>query len=153
MELHRLVMLLMKWLMKRQYIHVLEIPIHRILKPSWVPWWMILSKRVIIVCALPVLSAWWRGGDWCRNWMIGISTLKADKGLALQDIIAGLYDYIATITFSAASRVYLLDQLAQVEWVILSSVFPDDNLSLTQLRVSDIDYRREEVRNYSWRRC
>jgi replication factor C subunit 3/5 len=44
-----------------------------------------------------------------------ISTLKADKGLALQDIIAGLYDFIATISFAAQTRVYLLDQLAQVE--------------------------------------
>lgn len=47
-----------------------------------------------------------------------ISTLKADKGLALQDIIAGIYDFIATVEFSAPTRVYLLDQLAQVECVL-----------------------------------
>lgn len=46
---------------------------------------------------------------------VDISKLKAEKGLALQDIIAGVYDYVATIEFSPATRVYLLDHLAQVE--------------------------------------
>lgn len=41
--------------------------------------------------------------------------MKAEKGLALQDIIAGVYDYVSTVVFSAATRVYLLDHLAQVE--------------------------------------
>lgn len=51
----------------------------------------------------------------CSRCGLGISTLKAEKGLALQDIISGIYDYVATIVFPAQTRVYILDQLAQVE--------------------------------------
>lgn len=47
----------------------------------------------------------------------GISSLKAEKGLALQDIIQGIYDFAQTIEFSAPTRVYFLDQIAQVECV------------------------------------
>lgn len=61
----------------------------------------------------------------------GITTLKADKGLALQDIIAGLYDFIATIAFAAQTRVYLLDQLAQVEHRL--STGGSEKLQLTAL--------------------
>ena len=43
--------------------------------------------------------------------------MKAEEGLALQDIISGIFDYIATIEFPAQSRIYLLDNLAQVECV------------------------------------
>lgn len=46
-----------------------------------------------------------------------ISSLKRDKGLALQDIIQGIYDLAATIVFSPQTRVYFLDQIAQVECV------------------------------------
>jgi replication factor C subunit 3/5 len=49
--------------------------------------------------------------------MIVISKLKAEKGLALADIITGIYDFIATVEFSVPTRVYLLDQMAQVECV------------------------------------
>ena len=41
--------------------------------------------------------------------------MKAEKGLALQDIIAAVYDYVATVVFSGPTRVFLLDHLAQVE--------------------------------------
>lgn len=47
--------------------------------------------------------------------IVDISRLKADKGLALQDIISGIYEYLASVVLSAATRVYLLDQLAVVE--------------------------------------
>lgn len=60
----------------------------------------------------------WGGTDaWGFFLAKDISTLKADKGLALQDIIAGIYDFIATIVFAPQTRVYMLDQLAQVECV------------------------------------
>lgn len=48
-----------------------------------------------------------------------ISKLKTEKGLALQDVILGIYDFVATVEFKPQARVYLLDQLAQVECVLL----------------------------------
>lgn len=45
----------------------------------------------------------------------GVSALKAEKGLALQDIIQGIYEFASEVTFSAPTRVYFLDQLSQVE--------------------------------------
>jgi len=44
-----------------------------------------------------------------------ISAIKVDKGLALQDIISGIYEYVQTVEFPTQSRVYLLDNLALVE--------------------------------------
>ncbi|PAV20091.1 P-loop containing nucleoside triphosphate hydrolase [Pyrrhoderma noxium] len=44
-----------------------------------------------------------------------ISALKIDRGLALQDLITGTYEYIETIDFAPQARVYLLDQLAMTE--------------------------------------
>lgn len=54
----------------------------------------------------------------------GISSLKAEKGLALQDIIQGIYDFAQTVEFSSATRVYFLDQIAQVEYVSPRFVLP-----------------------------
>jgi replication factor C subunit 3/5 len=48
-----------------------------------------------------------------------ITALKTDRGLALQDLLAGAYEYIDTIEFPPAARVYLLDQLATTEFVFL----------------------------------
>ena len=45
-----------------------------------------------------------------------IFKLKTEKGLALQDVILGIYDFVATVEFKPQARVYLLDQLAQVEY-------------------------------------
>lgn len=45
-----------------------------------------------------------------------ISKLKTEKGLALQDVILGIYDFVASVEFKPQARVYLLDQLAQVEY-------------------------------------
>ena len=44
-----------------------------------------------------------------------ISSLKIERGLALQDLITGAYEYMETIDFGPAARVYLLDQLASTE--------------------------------------
>lgn len=46
-----------------------------------------------------------------------ITALKTDRGLALQDLLAGAYEYIDTVEFPPAARVYLLDQLATTESV------------------------------------
>ncbi len=43
--------------------------------------------------------------------------MKAEKGLALQDIIQGIYEFAMDVSFPPATRVYFLDQLAQVECV------------------------------------
>ncbi|KAL7420486.1 Subunit of heteropentameric Replication factor C (RF-C) [Cryptotrichosporon argae] len=44
-----------------------------------------------------------------------ITALKVDKGLALQDLIAGAYDFLETVELPVQSRVYLLDHLASTE--------------------------------------
>nr|ASF90264.1 hypothetical protein SPAR03742 [Bartheletia paradoxa] len=44
-----------------------------------------------------------------------ITALKLDKGLALQDMITGIYDFVDSVMFSAQSRIYLLDHLATIE--------------------------------------
>ncbi|THH07396.1 hypothetical protein EW145_g3405 [Phellinidium pouzarii] len=44
-----------------------------------------------------------------------VSALKVERGLALQDLITGAYEYIETIEFGPQARVYLLDQLALTE--------------------------------------
>ena len=48
-----------------------------------------------------------------------INALKTDRGLALQDLLTGAFEYIDTVEFPPAARVYLLDQLATTESVIL----------------------------------
>jgi len=60
-----------------------------------------------------------------------ISALKATKGLALQDIIAGIYEFISTIQFPSATRVYILDELAKVEHRL--STGGSEKLQLTAL--------------------
>lgn len=57
--------------------------------------------------------------------------MKASKGLALQDIILGVYDHVSTIAFPAPTRVYILDQLAQVEHRL--STGGNEKLQLTAL--------------------
>ena len=46
-----------------------------------------------------------------------INSMKIERGLALQDLITGAYDYIQELEFEPQARVYLLDQLASVEYV------------------------------------
>ncbi|KDQ61544.1 hypothetical protein JAAARDRAFT_123033 [Jaapia argillacea MUCL 33604] len=44
-----------------------------------------------------------------------ISSLKTERGLALQDMITGAYEYVETIDFKPHARVYLLEHLATTE--------------------------------------
>ncbi|KAJ2009013.1 Subunit of heteropentameric Replication factor C (RF-C), partial [Coemansia sp. S85] len=44
-----------------------------------------------------------------------IAALKRDKGLALQDIISELTPFVNNVEFPAVTRVYLLEQLAEIE--------------------------------------
>jgi replication factor C subunit 3/5 len=49
--------------------------------------------------------------------------MKTERGLALQDLLTGAYEYIETIDFKPHARAYLLDILATTEcvWGLLSS--------------------------------
>jgi replication factor C subunit 3/5 len=49
-----------------------------------------------------------------------ISAMKTEKGLALQDLLTGAYEYIETIDFKPQARIYLLDYIATAEYVFLS---------------------------------
>ncbi|PSR77892.1 hypothetical protein PHLCEN_2v7672 [Hermanssonia centrifuga] len=44
-----------------------------------------------------------------------ISTLKMERGLALQDLLNGAYEYIEELEFKAHARIYLLDFIATTE--------------------------------------
>ena len=50
--------------------------------------------------------------------VIVISTLKTERGLALQDLLNGAYDYIDELELKPNSRIYLLDSLATTEYVV-----------------------------------
>lgn len=44
-----------------------------------------------------------------------ITSLKIEKGLALQDLIAGAYEFLDTVELPKQSRIYLLDHLGSTE--------------------------------------
>lgn len=44
-----------------------------------------------------------------------ISKLKTERGLALQDLLTGAYEYLETIELKPHARIYLLDHLATTE--------------------------------------
>ncbi|KAL0575184.1 Subunit of heteropentameric Replication factor C (RF-C) [Marasmius crinis-equi] len=44
-----------------------------------------------------------------------ISAMKIERGLALQDLLAGAYEYIETIELKPHARIYLLDHIATTE--------------------------------------
>ena len=44
-----------------------------------------------------------------------INSLKTERGLALQDLITGAYEYLETIELKPQAKVYLLDHLATTE--------------------------------------
>ncbi|KAF4569636.1 Subunit of heteropentameric Replication factor C (RF-C) [Pleurotus pulmonarius] len=44
-----------------------------------------------------------------------LSSIKTEKGLALQDLLAGAYEYVETLELKPQARVYLLDHLATTE--------------------------------------
>ena len=41
--------------------------------------------------------------------------MKIERGLALQDLLTGAYEYVETIEIRPHARVYLLDHLAMTE--------------------------------------
>jgi replication factor C subunit 3/5 len=43
--------------------------------------------------------------------------MKTERGLALQDLLTGAYDYIENLELPAHARIYLLDHLATTEYV------------------------------------
>ncbi|KIY72257.1 P-loop containing nucleoside triphosphate hydrolase protein [Cylindrobasidium torrendii FP15055 ss-10] len=45
-----------------------------------------------------------------------INTMKTERGLALQDLISGTYEFIETLELKPNARVYLLDHLATTEY-------------------------------------
>jgi replication factor C subunit 3/5 len=44
-----------------------------------------------------------------------ISTMKTERGLALQDLINGAYEYVEGLDIKPHARIYLLDFLATTE--------------------------------------
>jgi replication factor C subunit 3/5 len=45
--------------------------------------------------------------------------MKTERGLALQDLLTGAYEYLETIDLKPHARIYLLDHLATTEYVSL----------------------------------
>ncbi|CCA70747.1 probable RFC3-DNA replication factor C, 40 kDa subunit [Serendipita indica DSM 11827] len=60
-----------------------------------------------------------------------INSLKTERGLALQDLISGAFDYVQELELPPHSRVYLLDQLATIEHRL--STGGSEKLQLTAL--------------------
>jgi len=60
-----------------------------------------------------------------------ISALKTERGLALQDLITGAYEYVETIEFKPHARIYLLDYLATTEHRL--STGANEKIQLTAL--------------------
>jgi replication factor C subunit 3/5 len=59
-----------------------------------------------------------------------MSKLKVEKGLALQDLISDVYDYVHSIELPSTCRIFLVDQLA-IEYRIASGC--EDKLQLLAL--------------------
>lgn len=51
-----------------------------------------------------------------------ITNVKTERGLALQDLLIGAYEYVDTFELKPHARVYLLDYLATTEFVPLIHV-------------------------------
>ncbi|KAF7975450.1 hypothetical protein HWV62_7758 [Athelia sp. TMB] len=60
-----------------------------------------------------------------------ITAMKTEKGLALQDMLTGAYEYVDTIDFKPQARVYLLDFLATTEYRL--STGANEKIQLTAL--------------------
>ncbi|KAF9396522.1 Subunit of heteropentameric Replication factor C (RF-C) [Mortierella sp. AD011] len=60
-----------------------------------------------------------------------ISYLKTIKGMALQDILTEVYNYLELVDMPSNSRVYLLDKMADVEYKL--STGANEKLQLTSL--------------------
>lgn len=79
------------------------------------------------------------------NSVIVISAMKTEKGLALQDMLTGAYEYVETIDFKPQARVYLLDFLATTEYVTPES----RPMARSSLNVIDIDSPLGRMRKYN----
>lgn len=44
-----------------------------------------------------------------------ITALKTERGLALQDLLTGAYEYLESLELKPNARVYLIDFLATIE--------------------------------------
>ncbi|ELU44103.1 DNA replication factor [Rhizoctonia solani AG-1 IA] len=51
-----------------------------------------------------------------------VMKMKTERGLALQDLLSGAYEYFEMLEFPPAARVHLLDKLATIEYVTFSLV-------------------------------
>lgn len=60
-----------------------------------------------------------------------VTKLKMDRGLALQDLIAGIFEVLETVQLPTQSRIYLLDALATCEHRL--SVGASEKVQLTSL--------------------
>jgi len=60
-----------------------------------------------------------------------INSLKTERGLALQDLLVGASEYVDTIEFPPAARVYLLDHMATTEHRLAGGA--SEKLQLTAL--------------------
>lgn len=56
-----------------------------------------------------------------------ISAIKVERGLALQDLLAGAYEYMEGIELKPHARIYLLDYLATTELALPQSYVPKTN--------------------------
>lgn len=97
-----------QWRQKYTAAQVTRIP--PTLWPWWTRWCPTNSPHLIKVCSFTF--SWGRFLD-C---LAVINKLKTERGLALQDLITGAYEYVETIDFPPQARVYLLDYMATTEW-------------------------------------
>ena len=65
-----------------------------------------------------------------------ITSLKTEKGLALQDLITGAYDFLETVELPVQSRVYLLDHLGSCEYVLASNHCTVELIAIHRHRLS-----------------
>ena len=74
-----------------------------------------------------------------------ISALKAERGLALPDLLNGAFEFIDGLQLKPAARVYLLDILATIEYVVASFA----PLHFNRRCLLDIGWQLARVRRYS----
>lgn len=54
--------------------------------------------------------------------------MKTERGLALQDLLTGTYEFMETIEMKPHAKIYLLDQIATIEYAqVLSISFVQDH--------------------------
>ena len=80
-----------------------------------------------------------------------ISAMKTERGLALQDLLSGTYEYMETIEFKPQARVYLLDFLSTTEYVSPASSFVTELIPSSSS--SGIDYPLAGVRRCNYPLC